>query len=370
MSSDLFKENRKLRSQLQLFLAEARKNEEKMQRFDEHERRLLSTTSLVDLLQLIIYQTRDAFGLDVITLSLLDPDYEFSQILEANGLQLKELPEFIIEPVANNLNYTYSGSQQPKLGEFRVADHGMLFPSGATQPCSVALLPLVRQNRLVGSLNFGSLDSDRYNRNSGTAFLKRLAMMVAICMENALNHERLKQVGFTDPLTRVHNRRFFDQRLIDEVSAADRYEQPLVCMFLDVDHFKQVNDTLGHQAGDMVLIQIAELINKKLRRHDILSRYGGEEFVALLTNTPLHAAVEIAERTRELIASHSFRLNDGTATAITISIGLGALSNQEHLDVEAASRSLLQAADEAVYQAKEKGRNRVEVMQLQASESS
>ena len=363
MSSDLIKENRKLRGQLQLFIEEARKNEEKMQRFHEQELRLLATTSLVELLQLITQQTRAAFGLDVITLSMIDPEYEVSQILQVNGLHPDEMPELIIEPVANNLDYIYNGSHHPKLRTFHAADHGMLFPDTVTPPSSVALLPLVRQNRLVGSLNLGSLDSERYNRNSGTAFLTRLAMLVSICMENALNHERLKRVGLTDPLTRVNNRRFFDQRLIEEVAAASRHEQPLVCMFLDVDHFKQVNDTLGHQAGDTVLIQLAGLIGKQLRRHDILSRYGGEEFVALLTNTSLQAAIVIAERIRKIIAAHPFRLSDNTTTTVTISIGIAALSSKSAPDVEAASQRLLNAADEAVYQAKERGRNRVEITQ-------
>jgi len=369
VASNFSSENHQLRSQLKAFVDEARSNEEKMRRFNDQELWLISTTSLAELIHLIVYQTRKAFGLDTITLTLIDPEYEATRILESSGVRLEEVPELIIEPDPTNLNYLYNGSLVPKLGRFRDAYHGMLFPDGVVQPNCVAMLPLVRQNRLIGSLNLGSMDSERYGRGRGTEFLNRLAVVVAICLENTLNQERLKQVGLTDPLTRVNNRRFFDQRLNEEVAASTRYDQPLVCMFLDVDHFKRVNDTLGHQAGDAVLIQLAELMGAQLRRNDILARYGGEEFVALLPNTSLEAACDIAERSRELVSNKQFKVNNAETIQVTISIGVASLASQTMIDIESAGRSLVASADEAVYHAKENGRNRVEVSEMLDSDA-
>ncbi|OOZ39767.1 hypothetical protein BOW53_10355 [Solemya pervernicosa gill symbiont] len=368
MAKDHLAENQQLRGQLKAFVEEARNNEEKMRRFNDQELWLISTTSLAELVHLILYQTRKAFGLDVITLTLVDPEYEFTRILEGSGVQVDQVPELIIEPDPLNLDYLYNGSYVPKLGRYRSSHHSMLFPKGAVQPECIAMLPLVRQRKLIGSLNLGSFDSSRYGRGTGTEFLNRLAVVVAICLENTLNQERLKLVGLTDPLTRVNNRRFFDQRLGEEVSASTRYEQPLVCMFLDVDHFKQVNDTLGHQAGDLVLCQLAELMGAQLRRNDILCRYGGEEFVSLLPNTSLHDACEIAERTRRLVAERAFKIDNGETTQVTISIGVAALSNSGVTAIESVGHQLVNSADEAVYRAKSSGRNRVVVADTLDSE--
>lgn len=364
MSQDLATENQKLRRQLQGFLDEARNNEEKMRRFHRQELLLLGSSSLGELIELLLYQTCSSFGLDIITLSLFDPEYEFTRILEASGKFPHEISELIIEPDSRNLNYLYKANYQPRLGSFRENDHGMLFPAPLTRPCCVALLPLVQQGKLIGSLNLGSSDSERYRHDSGTEFLNRLAVVVAIALGNILNQERLKLIGLTDPLTRVNNRRFFDQRLAEVVAAASRYDQPLVCMFLDIDHFKRINDSLGHQAGDVVLSQFAALIAQQFRRHDILCRYGGEEFVALLPNTSIEVAYDIAERCRGLVAAHAFKLNDDGHCRVTISIGVAALDCQPLSEIDSAAHSLVATADGAVYRAKERGRNCVVVADL------
>jgi diguanylate cyclase (GGDEF)-like protein len=223
----------------------------------------------------------------------------------------------------------------------------------------VALLPLIRRGELIGSLNLGSRDAQRYARGKGTEFLQRLAAVVAIALENTINHERLKLVGLTDPLTRVNNRRFFDQRLNEEIAASQRSHQSLACMFLDVDHFKRINDSLGHQAGDMVLCEIAKLVRSQLRSTDILCRYGGEEFVVLLPNTGSDEALDIAERIRGVVEGTAFSCPGSEAARVTISIGVAARQCQLNCDVDAMGRVLVASADGAVYQAKESGRNQV-----------
>ena len=151
----------------------------------------------------------------------------------------------------------YPGRPLPYLGRFEPPRHRVLFNEPLHEIASVALLPLSRQGELIGSLNFGSASPDRYAGDYGTDFLERLAEVVAICLESALAKERLKRIGLTDPLTGVNNRRFFDQRCLAEISQAIRYGHPLACLLLDIDRFKRINDTYGHQTGDAVLRGVA-----------------------------------------------------------------------------------------------------------------
>jgi diguanylate cyclase (GGDEF)-like protein len=360
MDKELYQENRQLRYQLKALLAQARQNEQKMLRFNEQEFRLISTNSLADLIRMVVYDYRATFELDVVTLTLIDTEKEINDILEIAGFKFDQLPELILLKEGELLDEFFGVSISPKIDSYRTDLHAMFFEKLRTLPANVVILPLIRQGNLIGSLNLGSFRSERFVSGSRTDFLERLAAIVAICVENATNHERLKLVGLTDPLTGVNNRRFFEQRLLEEVSVSIRHRQPLACMFLDVDHFKQVNDKFGHQLGDVVLQEIARLINQELRSSDIIARYGGEEFVALLPNTLVGDAGEIAERIRETIAGHNFYLPQDKNHKVSISIGLSVMDgNTEHTGVEEISKDLVANADDALYQAKKAGRNRV-----------
>jgi two-component system cell cycle response regulator len=361
MESDLENENRQLRRQLKAFVAQARENEAKLQRFKEYELALISATSIAELFHLVLNVYPETFHLDCISLILLDPEYELVRMMESSGTMLEDAPGLLVETEVSTLQAYFPTNLLPRIGPDS-DDNGLyLFPPQPGPVRSHACLPLLRNEQLVGILNLGSHDSLRFTPGSGTDFLERLASIVAICLDNCANHQRVKQLGLTDPLTRVNNRRYFDQRLGEEAARVQRHLQPLSCMFLDVDHFKRINDTHGHQAGDRVLQQVAKLIGKQLRHSDILSRYGGEEFVVLLPNTPLDDGREIAERVRQGIGSHHFDIGGNEPTLhLTISIGLACL-NHIPTDVEpdGYAQNLVASADQAVYQAKENGRNQV-----------
>lgn len=360
MENDLENENKQLRRQLKAFVAQARENEAKLQRFKEYELALISATSIAELFHLVLNIYPETFHLDCISLILLDPEYELIRMMESGGTQLEDFPGLLVETEIDTLQAYFPTNLLPRIGPDN--DGGLhLFPPQPHPVRSHACLPLLRKDELVGILNLGSFDPQRFVPGSGTEFLERLAAIVAICLDNCANHQRVRQLGLTDPLTQVNNRRYFDQRLGEEATRVQRHQQPLSCMFLDVDHFKRINDTQGHQAGDRVLQQVAKLIGKQLRHSDILSRYGGEEFVVLLPNTPQEIGNEIAERIRQSVAVHQFEIGGGEPPlSLTISIGLSCL---QHIPGELApdehAHCLVACADQAVYQAKETGRNRV-----------
>jgi len=360
MTDDLYRENQILRRKLHTFLSQARENEQKMRRFQEQELRLISTASLTELVQRVLFNYRTAFGLDIVSLVLHDPEYEIQRILEEEGVRLEEMEQLCFQHESDNLDNLFGISAEPQLGHYHVRDHQFLFAKSTSTPRSIALLPLVRYGNLIGSLNLGSEDGSRFIEGAATDFLQRLATIVAICLENATNLERLKRVGLTDSLTGVNNRRFFDQRLIEETARAQRTNEPLACLFMDVDHFKAVNDQHGHQLGDQVLRKIAGLIREQLRASDVLGRYGGEEFSALLVNANSDSALEIAERIRAVIEKQSFTTSESQTMSVTISIGVATLPKKcAEIESDRLSEDLVDRADQAVYQAKHKGRNLV-----------
>jgi len=153
-----------------------------------------------------------------------------------------------------------------------------------------------------------------------------------------------------DPLTGLHNRLAYDERAMQEFARWKRYGKPMVLMMIDVDHFKNINDTYGHKAGDKALVLIAEQLRNHLRESDFLARFGGEEFVVLMPETDLEAAVIAAEKLRAAVEQCQFHYQN-THVGITVSAGLAQLCKDDNPE------SLFQRADEAMYRAKEAGRN-------------
>ncbi len=339
-----------LRRQLKSLLDAATANERKLDRFDALERRLIAVSSMEELVNLLLVDCRDDFKLDAAELWLLDPDEELRRALPA--LPMVKAPRLLdshapLKDLFGVVRTTRLVGPGP--------DEGLLvqaFEPG-TAMRSAALLPLIRQGLLIGSLHLGSRDPERYDVTSGTKFLDRLAAIAAIAIESMLNRERLRRAGMTDGLTGVHNRRYFDHRSLIEFSQAVRHRYPLACLFLDIDHFKAINDRHGHPVGDEVLRQVGGLIQRSLRTGDLAARYGGEEFVVLLPRTDLAGAREVAERIRLMVQEAPFVTPEGGAVSATVSVGLAMLPADATSFAE-----LLAAADRAVYDAKREGRNR------------
>ncbi len=164
--------------------------------------------------------------------------------------------------------------------------------------------------------------------------------------------QKLIRMAKIDSLTGIYNRRYLDSRLTEEIERSRRHGNPLSVLMMDIDHFKKINDTQGHLCGDYALRKISELLQELVRTSDILGRYGGEEFCCVLPETTFEQAVVLAERCREQIAASPFSCTDQQSRA-TISIGVTGMHRDDTLD------SIIKRADDALYQAKHDGRNRV-----------
>ncbi len=171
-------------------------------------------------------------------------------------------------------------------------------------------------------------------------------------IENAY-HEEIYRLTTVDGLTQIYNKRYFMEALDRELSRCRRYARALSLVMFDIDHFKQVNDTFGHLAGDYVLKALAEIIKGRIRREDVLARYGGEEFAVVLPEIDLAGASTLAEKIRKLVEAHAFVFEEAPIP-LTVSLGVAALD-----ETVASSDDFIKAADERLYRAKEAGRNRV-----------
>jgi two-component system cell cycle response regulator len=178
-----------------------------------------------------------------------------------------------------------------------------------------------------------------------------ISTTIALDIENV----RLHRVAVTDPLTGAYNREFLHQRLPQEIEAAIDRDRPLSVALIDVDHFKAVNDQYGHGIGDMVLAEVARRLRGAIRGGDLLVRYGGEEFLAVLPKADAGRAWEVGERMRQRVCERAFDVGDGLALLLRISVGIAQWRIGENMPV------LIERADDALYGAKQRGRNRVEV---------
>ncbi|MEO4013117.1 GGDEF domain-containing protein [Pseudomonas rossensis] len=182
--------------------------------------------------------------------------------------------------------------------------------------------------------------------------LESLLSALMYPMRNALLYRAATQSALRDPLTDTGNRIAMDQTLQREIEMARRHLQPLSLLMLDIDHFKHINDNHGHSAGDDVLKAVAASIKSQLRNVDMVFRFGGEEFLILLSNTSREAAAMVGERLRFAVQAEEYSA-DGHAIELTVSLGCSTLLPGE------SAESLLRRADSALYVAKREGRNRL-----------
>ena len=349
------------RRQLDELTAEVARNEEKMRRTQRRELQLLQAETLDTLITALTTGMRVSYGVEYVSLVMCDADHDVRHLLLANGTPSEEFPDLVMVESMSGLAPQYIALSQPWLGKFAACDHQLICPN-AGDARSIAMIPLSHRGKLLGSINLCSNDALRFTRDHASDFLAHLGVIASFCIENTINRARLLRSGFTDVLTGWNNRRYLIVRLGEELARARRDGTRLVCLMLDIDHFKQVNDTHGHAAGDAVLRELAQRIESQVRASDVAARYGGEEFIVLLPDTNVAAAQRLAERIRGAIGGAPIGLPNGQSITITASIGIAEVAPaQADRDLKTLGDSLIARADVALYAAKSAGRDRVMV---------
>ena len=226
----------------------------------------------------------------------------------------------------------------------------LAMPGNDTPIASMICVPLIARGERVGAVTATSAKPRAFDTNN-LELIRFIAMTIALDIENV----RLHRVAVTDPLTGAFNREFLLQRLPQEIETAIDRDRALSIAMVDVDHFKSVNDHYGHGIGDLVLSEVARRLRGAIRAGDLLVRYGGEEFLAVLPRADAGRAWEVGERMRQRVCERAFEVGDGLALLLRVSVGIAQWRTGELMP------DLIERADTALYGAKDRGRNRVEV---------
>jgi diguanylate cyclase (GGDEF)-like protein len=303
-------------------------------------------------LNLMCDMTAEIAGFDRAVIYFWDENREHVEVRVARGFPhgSKEMES---SPNGNVLNFWAIKYSRPLLvtrGHNLEVD-ALLDQVGANSALAV---PLFASNRVIGSLQLFSYAYDGFSTEDA-----QLLWILSLVAENLLTreyaNEGLLRFAFTDYLTGLRTRGYFEQQLELEIKRAERKRQKFSLLMIDIDHFKQLNDTFGHHIGDQVLRDIASILMKDMREVDTVARYGGEEFVVILPETAATGAAYVAERLRRSVEQAKFFAGSPQSIQhLTISIGIAVFNTDAQF-----KRDLIEFADAGLYAAKRQGRNRV-----------
>jgi diguanylate cyclase (GGDEF)-like protein len=357
---DLEQENRLLKVRLAQLTEEVSRNDSLLRKTQERELELLRAPNLSLLFERLIVGLRTSYGLDEVALILHDPQHEIRHLLSGDAANPIEPPGVCFVDALVTVAPQLANLDRPWLGPYRKADHELLVP-GLAPPGSLALIPLRRSDQLDGVLVFSSSDPIRFTQELASDFLAHLGLVAAICVENGVNRARLLRSGFTDFLTGFHNRRYLHARLREELARAQRSRKTIVCLMIDVDHFKRINDQYGHLAGDAVLREVAHRIDAEMRISDTGARFGGDEFALVLSPASVEEGEKVAARVLHAVRNLPIAIAGAPAPeTITLSIGVAAAHpGPGTRDYKVLAERLIAEADAALYRAKSAGRNRI-----------
>lgn len=325
-----------------------RKREDRLRKHNEVAKLLMSTLNLKDLMENILK----------IAVQVTESQMGIIYLSEDNGKRLAPRVTYGIKSDIKDLamGEGYPGrAAQDKTTLILSPDkesYEEMIELGFTKssPKEIAYIPLVYQERSLGTLVLGSVQ--KFVEDEVELF-DYLANQISVALDNAIMHQHIHELSMIDGLTGLFNRRHLNERLNAEWASHTRHGKPLSVILSDIDNFKSVNDTYGHDKGDEVIRDIAEIFKECCRMEDIPGRYGGEEFVAILPNTDREGAVKLAERIAEKARSHDYEWMENRAA--TLSVGVASVP-----EIEAQSgEDLVQVADSAMYKAKTTGKNKV-----------
>lgn len=236
----------------------------------------------------------------------------------------------------------------------RQDDRYLHYKGQKKEDVSFVSIPLLAQNKLIGVMNLSRPGMDEFSKDD-LALLQAIADQVGVALNNAHLYSTTQSLTVKDELTDLHNRRYLQQALPLEIKRAERYSREFSILMIDIDHFKEFNDTYGHLEGDKVLQNFSKMMRQKLRESDIIARFGGDEFLIVLPNTDKKHASRVAVKLISLIEQQSFSDSQGDRKGyFTVSVGLASYPE----DAKGVT-DLIHRADSALYHAKREGRNKV-----------
>ncbi|MCD4674519.1 MAG: GGDEF domain-containing protein [Desulfobacula sp.] len=327
-------------------LERLKQNEIVARKFHEIEISILTILNFQDFIEELLFEISSKFSVPYTWISIIE-ESSISKYLHniQNSKLLRTSTAFLskkqfIDITRNRLKPLLFNK---KLNELRA-----LIPEASDYEIgSIAIAPITLDGEIVGSFNQADENIYRFEPGIDTSLLEQLALKVSLCLSNVTAHEQLKFLAFHDPLTGLLNRGVMERVLEREFQRSKRYHIDLTVLFLDLDDFKSINDTFGHDNGDVALCHTANCLNTLKRDSDIVARFAGDEFVVILPSTNKSQAENYINRVKQKLASDPLSANN-TFFHVKLSHGLSSVF-EKGMD---SSTILLKAADKRLYQAK------------------
>jgi len=327
-------------------------NEQVAIKFHELESSILNILNFQDFFENLLTKISQTFRVPHVWISVIGESPIAGQILAMEDSDLlKSKTAFVSKRDFHNL---IGQTQRPLLANTELIRFSTLCPSRSDYRLgSIAIAPISLDGVIIGSLNQGDEDPNRFMPGIDADLLERLSLKISLCLSNVAAHERLQHLAFHDPLTGLLNRRVMETMLEQEYERSKRYRSPLSVIFLDLDDFKGINDTFGHDQGDRALIHLSRALTAEKRTNDIVARFAGDEFVVILPSTIQAEATHYIQRVKAILAEQSVTTAD-TSFYVNFSSGIASVPDPEAKAEIASSTALLKLADQRLYQAKKK----------------
>ena len=326
------------------------KNEEVVRKFNEIEVSILSILNFKDFLEKLLSEISSKFSIPYTWITIIKDVAIADQF---HSVQNSELLERSIAFISHKKFCRITENVcAPILANSRLDRFNDLLPEAVQwQMGSLTVAPITLDGELVGSISQADPNPNRFKPGIDTSLLEQLALKVSLCLSNVTAHERLKFLAYHDPLTSLLNRGVMERVLKREFERSKRYKAPLSLLFVDLDDFKSINDTHGHDIGDRALCHVADCLTRLKRQSDVVARFAGDEFVAILPSTDLGQAEHYIERVKKTLKLRPMT-NGEITIPISLSHGLAAMPGPHKAPME-----MLKSADNQLYLAKAQKNN-------------
>lgn len=351
-------EEHKLSLENQRLLDNLKSEKDKLEIVLQLGRRMSAILKLNDLVDFIVKSVSEVLQAHICSLMLLDEQTNMLYISGAKGLD-----KHVIKTTRVNIGEGICGwvfKEEMPLLVIDIENDTRLKQRSCPRYKSKSFLsvPIKIKNKTIGVINVADKSNFTPFTDDALKFLTIISHYAAVAIENAKLYQEIESMAITDAITGMYNHRQFQEMLGDEMARFKRYQRQLSLLMIDIDDFKHFNDTYGHQTGDSVLKVIAQIMQQNVRKVDIISRYGGEEFAIILPETSIEDAKIVAEKVRKAVEQNIFlnpENNEPLGEKITISGGIAACTSG--MDKE----ELIRQSDTALYQSKHDGKNRIYV---------
>ena len=319
-------------------------NEVKSRKFSRIETKILNILNFKDLFETLLTEISQEFAVPFIWITLIDGT-DTSRLLLKAAHSSGFLPDRLRMVSRSQFHGLIGTGTTPTLINEEISSYRCLVPEGAPWMIrSMSIAPITLDGEIIGSLSQGDQNPERFTPDMDPILLEELALKFSLCLSNVTAHEKLRLLAFHDPLTELLNRRAMEHALEQEFNRSRRYKRELTVVFADLDKFKAVNDQFGHDAGDQMLMHVADLIRSLTRESDILCRFAGDEFVLVLPETTQEMASSMMLRIQKQLLSTPIYV-DATSISQEISFGMASLSTFQGK----SWAELLKEADKALY---------------------